>query len=80
MPNDVTTIHRKHEHEILQAVSDLEKRGYYLIYGPAEKTAAMTTRGSYDYQRSRYESIGASVASAWICKMRRSENNGIFNA
>jgi hypothetical protein len=70
-----TTITRKHKHEAERAIKDLEERGFIITYPLTEKSANMTTRGSYNYRRSRYESIGASVANAWICKMRRSENN-----
>jgi hypothetical protein len=64
-------ITRKRKHEALQAISDLEKRGFHIIYPLTEKTANMTSLGSYNYRRGKYESVGGSVASTWIAKMRR---------
>lgn len=69
-------ITRKHRHEALQAISDLEERGYSVVYPLTEKTSNMTRLGTYNYRRGKYESVGASVASAWVAKMRRSVSHG----
>jgi hypothetical protein len=64
-------ITRKRKHEALQAISDLEKRGFYIIYPLTEKTANMTRLGDYNYRKGKYESVGGSVASCFMAKMRR---------
>jgi hypothetical protein len=70
----VTNVTRRNKREIDIAILDLQKRGFKLIYGPAEQKAQLTQRGDYNYKRGRYQSISMSVASCWIAKLERAES------
>jgi hypothetical protein len=67
----ITTVTRRHEHEMTQAIGDLIERGFTVIYGPEEKKINTTTRGNYNYRRGRYQSVDKGTASFWIAKLKK---------
>jgi len=67
----ITTVHRRHHHEMERAINDLLQRGFTLIYGPEEKKTFTATRGNYNYRRGRYESVDKGTASCWIAKLEK---------
>lgn len=67
----ITTVTRKHRHEMEQAVSDLLQRGFKVIYGPAERKSVTTSRDCYSYSRGGYQALNKGTASCWIAKLER---------
>lgn len=70
----ITTITRRYKHEAEQAVSDLLARGWTITYDLTEIRNHGTTRGSYDYRKSRYTSVSGMVASCWVCKLEKEKS------
>ena len=56
-----------------QAINDLLERGFTLIYGPEQKKATTTSRGNYNYRRSRYQSVETGTSSCWIAKLEKED-------
>jgi hypothetical protein len=71
----ITTVTRKHRHEMERAIADLLQRGFTIIYGPELHSTDTVQRGSYNYRRSRYESLSKGTASCWIAKLERKDKN-----
>ena len=64
-----TTIRRMKKYQAEQAIADLEKRGYELVFPLTEMKREGKTYSSDEYKRINFvENIGSSV---WICKLRR---------
>lgn len=65
------TIRRQFKHEAVQAISDLEKRGFRIIYPLTElkRDDKRFTRNSKNFMVF-VENVGS---SCWVAKMRREE-------
>lgn len=66
-------IRRRTEKEALQAIDDLEKRGFTISSPLKEVKSSIYSKGSYDYKKSRFTSSGINDVSCWMAKMRRDD-------
>jgi hypothetical protein len=66
-----TTVHRRYKHEAETAINDLLNRGFEIIYPLTEIKSDSVNLGSYDYHKSHFIRVKASVSSCWIAKLRR---------
>jgi hypothetical protein len=63
------TIRRRRKEEALQAISDLEKRGFQISYPLTEKSFDGKVFTTDSYQRKIFQQNTHS--SSWICQMKK---------
>lgn len=62
-------VHRKQEHEMTQAIKDLEAKGYRVIHGPIQRNGNGKVFTKDSYGRAIFQQN--TINSVWICKLER---------
>lgn len=68
-------VRRTHLQEIEQAVSDLLKRGFEIVYPITPTSKVKSESTEYNYRTNRYKNREVSIYTGYIAKLRR-ENDG----
>lgn len=76
--NSTFTISRYREHEIYEAIEELESRGYERVGEPSlyQNNTLIVTRESRDLKRTHYFRSKEYINGAkWVCMIRKKESN-----
>jgi hypothetical protein len=66
-PFNQPIIRRKHEHEIKQAIKDLEERGFVLKYGPERQIGEGKVFNTDDHKRRVFQEN--TIHSMWVARL-----------